>query len=190
MATMAGNAAAGMVEAWERWRTVPEAVHNGKLPPYWRWVMLSILVYSSTISVLTGQVLPPWPRTLPRPAVPTTARAHPSSPHQGFSSIAVDASEYYGVSETVINSLVTASNTAQILVVRRRRACSLVSFAPRADAVRAGFLFHHEHGVAVRPTAALHCGLLPPRCWWLAGLLRRRPLSLGPGLGVCRRAAV
>ena len=37
---------------------------------------------------------------------------------QGFSSIAVDAARYYDVSEVVINTLVTASNTAQIIVVR------------------------------------------------------------------------
>jgi hypothetical protein len=28
---------------------------RGPLPKWWRWVMLLILVYSSTISVLTGQ---------------------------------------------------------------------------------------------------------------------------------------
>ena len=28
---------------------------RGVLPQWWRWVMLLILVYSSTISVLTGQ---------------------------------------------------------------------------------------------------------------------------------------
>ena len=37
---------------------------------------------------------------------------------QGFSSIAVDAAHYYDTSEVVINTLVTASNTAQIIVVR------------------------------------------------------------------------
>ena len=37
---------------------------------------------------------------------------------QGFSSISVDAAKYYDTSEVVINTLVTASNVAQIVVVR------------------------------------------------------------------------
>ena len=43
---------------------------------------------------------------------------------QGFSSIAVDAAHYYDTSEVVINTLVTASNTAQIIVVRSCAACA------------------------------------------------------------------
>jgi hypothetical protein len=33
---------------------------RGPLPKWWRWVMLLILVYSSTISVLTGQARWAW----------------------------------------------------------------------------------------------------------------------------------
>ena len=37
---------------------------RGPLPPLWRWVMLFILVYSTTVSVLTLQarMSPPWAR--------------------------------------------------------------------------------------------------------------------------------
>jgi hypothetical protein len=155
--------------------------------------MLLILVYSSTISVLTGQVrrwgrfyrtalarggerrdrvsAAPWPpnpvccNRTPGRALPAPASAAPSPslcvrfpaashtvtgglellgsantclvlvgtglaalaltlptlstalPPQGFSSIAVDAAKYYDTSEVVINTLVTASNVAQIIVV-------------------------------------------------------------------------
>ena len=132
---------------------------NQPLPKWWRWVMLLILVYSSTISVLTGQVraqrlprpkpcqsgvAPPStvpagsrgaPSPTPRVALPcvghaaarrasrhcpATARGSNtfSAPPQGFSSISVDAAKYYDTSEVVINTLVTASNVAQIVVVR------------------------------------------------------------------------
>ena len=37
------------IQAWGH------AAPRGVLPKWWRWVMLLILVYSSTISVLTGQ---------------------------------------------------------------------------------------------------------------------------------------
>lgn len=62
---------------------------RGPLPPLWRWVMLFILVYSTTVSVLTLQ---------------------------GFSSISIDAAQYYDCSEIMINTLVTVSNAAQIAV--------------------------------------------------------------------------
>ena len=152
---------------------------NQPLPKWWRWVMLLILVYSSTISVLTGQArvqaagpparptscpaarpaVPPALQTLsvcrsrlshtrpcrPRGAPPPSSRAAPPCVGQatagrarrrcaasargsntcaplcrlqGFSSISVDAAKYYDTSEVVINTLVTASNVAQIVVVR------------------------------------------------------------------------
>ena len=63
---------------------------------------------------------------------------------QGFSSIAVDAAHYYDTSEVVINTLVTASNTAQIIVVRSCAACA-APVAPSAPLTGALLCSAHRH---------------------------------------------
>ena len=58
------------IQAWG------QGAPRGVLPKWWRWVMLLILVYSSTISVLTGQARSA--RT--RPALSALRRRNARSP--------------------------------------------------------------------------------------------------------------